>query len=134
MVPNGKLADATINNLGTRRHRLMKTTLVLDYGTTPEQLTELTTGLRELVAEIPNSVPDRTYVGINALGERGIEVGLNCYLNTQSATEERTARQNFLLGILRLVEQLGIKVAAQMPAMPSSLPMVTAAPARSRRE
>ena len=31
VVPNGQLADATINNLGTRRHRLMKTTLVVDY-------------------------------------------------------------------------------------------------------
>ena len=135
VVPNGQLADATINNLGTRRHRLMKTTLVVDYSTRPEQLTELTTGLRDLVAEAPKSVKDRTRVGVNALGERGIEVGLSCYLDTQSGTEERTARQELLLAILRLVERLGIKIAAQPPATQVSLPMWrAAAPTRSARE
>jgi MscS family membrane protein len=133
IVPNGKLADATINNLGTRRHRLVKTTLVVDYSTTPGQLTALTTGLRDLVASIPKMMQDRTYVGVSALGERGIEVGLTCYLDTQSATEERTARQDLLLGILRLVERLGIRVAAQPQATQVSLPAVTAAPARGAR-
>jgi small-conductance mechanosensitive channel len=110
VVPNGKLADATINNLGTRRHRLMKTTLVVDYRTAPDRLTELTVGLRDLLAENPKTVHDRTYVGIDALGEHGIEVGLACYLDTQSATEERMAKQELLLGILRIVERLGIRL------------------------
>jgi len=32
-VPNGKLADATVNNLGTRRHRVARAKLLAAHGT-----------------------------------------------------------------------------------------------------
>ena len=43
VVPNGKLANSTINNLGTRRHRLLKTQFIVTAGGTPRNWTYLPT-------------------------------------------------------------------------------------------
>ena len=69
-------------------------------------------GLRNLVTQNPKVVHDRTQIGINALGELGIEVGLACYLDTRTAAEERDAKEGLLMGVLWLAERLGIKLGA----------------------
>ena len=84
---------------------LVNTTLVVEYGTTSDQLIALTNGLREFVGRHPKVVPDRTHAAVHALREYGIEVGLSMYLDTHTAHEERAVRQELLVGVLHLVEQ-----------------------------
>jgi len=52
VVPNGKLADATVNNLGTRRHGVFKAKLLVTYATVPDVLAAFMDGLMALATGI----------------------------------------------------------------------------------
>jgi MscS family membrane protein len=107
-VPNGKLADATVNNLGTRRHRLCDLKSLLAYGTTSKQVDDFVMELANVVASVPSSVPSRTLISVNAMTTDGIELGLICYLDVATQAQELSARTTLNMGILRLAEKLGI--------------------------
>lgn len=112
VVPNGKLADASINNWGTRRHRLSKAKLLLGYGGTPKQLDEFIAGLREMLLATPEVVDRRTQIGVTNLSERGIEVDVTFYLDAPTLTEERRINHTLLLQIISLAESLGLRLGA----------------------
>jgi MscS family membrane protein len=126
VVPNGKPADATIANLGSRNHRLLNTALVAQYDTPSDQLIALTNGLREFVGRHPKVVPGRTHAAVHALRDYGIEVGLSVYLDTHTAHEERAVRQELLVGVLRLVERLGVKLGTMPAGFRLTVPSVQA--------
>jgi len=107
-VPNGKLADATLNNLGTRRHRLCDLKSLLAYGTTAKQVDDFVAELANVVASLPASVPSRTLISVNAMTTDGIELGLICYLDVATQAEELSARTTLNMGMLRLAEKLDI--------------------------
>ena len=54
VVPNGKLADMPVNNLGARRRRTFTSTLLVTSGATPDRLTALTEGIRQLHRRQPH--------------------------------------------------------------------------------
>jgi small-conductance mechanosensitive channel len=107
-VPNGKLADATVNNLGTRRHRLCDLKILLAYGTTSAQVDNFVSELSAVVASLPASVASRTLISVNAMTVDGIELGLTCYLDVATQADELSARTALNMGILRAAEKLGI--------------------------
>ena len=115
VVPNGKLSDATVNNLGTRRTRLVKTSLSLNYATTPGQLETFMAGLLELVGQVAMTVPGQTQVGLSGLTPDGIGVQLTCYLDVRTGAEERASTDALLLGALRLAQRMGIALGKQEP-------------------
>lgn len=115
VVPNGKLSDATVNNLGTRRTRLVKTSLPLNYATTPSQLEAFMAGLLELAGQVSMTVPGHTQVRLSGLTPDGIGVELTCYLDARTGADERASTDALLLGALRLAERLGIALGKQEP-------------------
>ena len=108
VVPNGKLADSTINNLGTRRHRLVTSKLTLGWSAEPDAIEELIAGIREIVSARPEFASDRTMVGATGLGLDGIEVEFSCYLSVRTAREERAAKHALMLEVLRLARRLDL--------------------------
>lgn len=116
VVPNGKLADATINNLGTRRRRLAKLKLLLPYDAAPATLDAFMAELAQAANAVPEVQQERTQVGVSALGPEGIEVELTTYLNVRSAVEERAAKNRLALDVLRLAERMGIRLGDQPPS------------------
>jgi MscS family membrane protein len=108
IVPNGKLADATINNMGTRRHRLAQASLTLPFTVLPERVTEFIEKLRATLAASPHVVDDRTQLGVSSLSSSGTQVDLTCYLDVASSEEERAVKQALMLDIFRLGDQMGI--------------------------
>ena len=106
IVPNGKLADATINNWGSRRHRLVGVKLLVAYGTKPEQLGAFVAKLRNVVADSVYGVSDRTHIGVTGLGETGIQVELSTYVEASDLGAEWSAKQSLMLDILRLAERM----------------------------
>jgi MscS family membrane protein len=110
VVPNGKLADASIDNWGNRKHRLLRAALILGYGATPARLESFLAELWELIAGSPGIVAERTQVGIGGLGESGITVDLTTYLDVATLIEEHARKNTLLLDILRLAERLGIAI------------------------
>ena len=117
VVPNGKLADATINNLGTRRHWLTKLTLPLAISTSATALDAFMTALVQAANAVPGVVGGRTQVGVGALGPDGIEVELATYLATRSLAEEQAAKNALALVALHLAERMGVHIGEPMAIM-----------------
>ncbi len=115
-VPNGKLADATVNNLGTRRHRLFDIRPMLTYGTSAAQVEAFVADLPEVAANIGPAVPGRTQASVTNVTPDGIEVRLTCYLDTLVLADELAAKTALTLGVLRLAERLGIALGKQARA------------------
>ena len=114
-VPNGKLVDSTINNLGTRRHRLVTLQLVVTGGATPEKLDAFTAAVRERVTGDGAFVGNRTDVGVSTVGPNGIEMTLTGYLNVSTGSAENAARHALLLDLVRLARQHGLRLGTGMP-------------------
>ena len=110
VLPNGKLSDATINNLGTRRHRLTSATLVLPYSMTPEAVSDFVAAMKDLVEAIPEAAPGRTDVSVTALTSGGVQVDLSCYLQVGSGASEKIVRQSLMLDLIRLGDRMGVPV------------------------
>ena len=107
-VPNGKLVDSTINNLGTRRHRLVKLQLLVTAGGTPEKLEAFTAALRQRIANDQAFVASHTVVGVAGIGQTGITVDLTTYVELSSDSAESAARHALLLDVVRMAEQSGL--------------------------
>lgn len=116
IVPNGKLSDATVNNLGTRRFHLNSAKLPLPYATSVPQIEALVSGVKDLVAEIPESTPERTSVSVSALSQDGIEVTLKYGLDVRNGANETEIVNRLMMNILRLCERLGIRNGGAMQA------------------
>ena len=113
-VPNGKLVDSTINNLGTRRHRLVKLQLLVTAGGTPEKLEAFTAALRQRIADDQAFVASRTDVGVAAIGQTGITVDLTTYAGVSTDSAETAARHALLLDVVRLAETSGLTLGSGM--------------------
>jgi MscS family membrane protein len=114
VVPNGKLSDSTINNLGTRRHRLVKAQLLVTAGGTPERIDAFADAVRERINGDAAFVASRTDVGVSAITETGIELELTTYLDVPSTSAERAARHSLLLDVIRLAEDHGLVLGSGM--------------------
>ncbi len=113
IVPNGKLSDAIVNNLGTRRYHLNSAKLPLPYSTSVPQLEALISGVRDLVAAIPQAAQDRTSVAVSSLGPEGIELMLAYGLDANRGGNETEIVNRLMLNILKLCERLGIRASRE---------------------
>ena len=117
-VPNGKLADATVNNLGTRRHRVTKAKLLVAHGTGAEQLTAFMGGLSLLAADVPHVQPGSVQVGGASITPDGIELDLACFLDVRSASDERADKTALMIGVLRLADRMRVRLGDADSALP----------------
>ena len=112
IMPNGKLADAMVNNLGSRRYHQFQATLPLPYSTSAEQIESLLAGVRDLVAGLPQAAPDRTSVSVSGLKATGIELAVKYGLDSSKGGNETDITNTLTLDILRLCERLGVHATA----------------------
>ena len=117
VVPNGKLADATVNNLGVRRTKAVNVSLLLSYATDAATLEAFMAGLAAVVERVPATVPGSAKIGVSGLEADGIGVNLGCALDVPTAAEERECRNALMLGVLRLAERLGVRLGDRTTAL-----------------
>jgi MscS family membrane protein len=116
IVPNGKLSDATINNLGTRRHRLVKATLVLPYSVPSTKVAAFKSALEDMLVEHEKVVSERASVGVKTLTSAGFELELTFYLDVASATDENETRHALMLAISTLAERMHVTLGEAVAA------------------
>jgi len=73
-VPNGRLADMVIDNMGARIYRRFVIRLSVTYDTPPELLEAYVQGLRDLVTAHPDTRKDYFHVYVNDLSSSAIEI------------------------------------------------------------
>ena len=110
-VPNSKFTSAIVDNMGRRKFRRLRTTLGLEYDSTPAQVTAFCEGVRELIRLHPNTRKDLYHVYFNNFGDNSLDVLLLCFMECSDYGAELQERQSLYLGIMQLAERLGVSFA-----------------------
>ncbi len=110
-VPNGKLADSTIDNHGLRQYRRFYTQIALTYDTPPHLIETFVNGLRKIVEEHPKTRKDYYNIYFNDMASFSLNVMFYIFFAVPNWPEELKARHEVLLEIMKLAEELGINFA-----------------------
>ena len=112
-VPNGKLVDMVVDNLGMRQFRRYKAFINLTYDTPVELIEMYVNGLRKIVEMHPQTRAEENEIHVNEMTASSINILFNVFFSSASWTEELKARQEIILETIRLAEVLGVKFAFQ---------------------
>lgn len=126
-VPNGKISDMMVNNMGMRKFRRFNTTLGLEYGTPAEKIQLFVEGLKQIVLEHPSTRKDYYEIHLNGFGAYSIDVLFYIFFEVPNWSEELKARQDVLFKVLELASSLDVSFAfpsqtlhiGSMPELPS---------------
>ncbi len=110
-VPNGKLADTSIDNHGLREFRRFFMHIAITYDTPPDLIEVFVEGLRKIVAEHPKTRKDFYLVEFNEMGDFSLKIIFYIFFAVPTWTEELRHRHEILIEIVRLAEKLGVRFA-----------------------
>jgi MscS family membrane protein len=110
-VPNGKLADSTIDNHGLRQYRRFFMHISITYDTPPDLIEVFVEGLRKIVDRHPNTRKDFYIVEFNDMGDFALKIMFYIFFAVPTWPEELRARHEVLVEIVRLAEKIGIRFA-----------------------
>lgn len=114
VVPNGKLSDAAIKNLGLRKHGNLSTTLIVSGGGTPEKIMAFIQDITTRLAQDPLFAGPETEVNINGITGNGIQIDLSANVNTLSSVTQNAAVHRLYLDILRMAADHGLSLGRGM--------------------
>ncbi|RIW18846.1 mechanosensitive ion channel family protein [Algoriphagus lacus] len=110
-VPNGKIADAVIDNHGLRQYRRYTTNLTLTYDTPPALIEEFVKGLREIVLVHPKTRKDFFTIYFNNLSSYSQDVLFTIFFEVPTLPDELQARHEILVQVVKLARALGVRFA-----------------------
>jgi MscS family membrane protein len=110
-IPNGKLADARIENFAVRDRLRLFCVLQLVYGTTAAQLRQVVAGVERALAEHPKLYPEGLSVRFVNIGASSLDVEVSAWLATADWGEFTRLRQDLFLRFLEVVEGAGTQLA-----------------------
>jgi MscS family membrane protein len=110
-VPNGKLADSTIDNHGLREFRRFFFHIAITYDTPPDLIEVFVEGLRKIVDTHPKTRKDFYIVEFNDMGDFSLKIMFYIFFAVPTWPEELKARHQVLIEIVRLAEKLGVRFA-----------------------
>ena len=129
-VPNARMVDSGVDNMGLRRWRRYKTTLGLAYHTSTDQIQAFVEGIRAMIRANPNMRRDYYIVEFHGFGPSSLDILVYCFIDAEDWNAELRTRHVFNLDIMRLTEELGIEFAfptqtvhiAALPGQPQAFP------------
>ncbi len=110
-VPNGRMADSTIDNHGMRQYRRYYTQIAVTYDTPPELIDTFVQGLRKIVETHPDTRKDYYNVFLNDLGSSSLNIMFYIFFEVPDWTAELKARHEVILEIIKLAKALGVNFA-----------------------
>jgi MscS family membrane protein len=110
-VPNGKLADATIDNHGLRQFRRFFMHIAVTYDTPPALIEVFVEGLRKIVDRHPKTRKDFYIVEFNDMGDFSLKIMFYIFFAVPTWPEELRARHEVLIEVVKLAEKLGVRFA-----------------------
>jgi MscS family membrane protein len=110
-VPNGVLADRTIDNHGLRTYRRFYTTLAITYDTPPRLIEVFIEGLNKIVAEHPHTRKDKYHIFMNEFGAFSLDIMFYIFFLAPNWALELQYRHEIILKILELAEKLNVRFA-----------------------
>lgn len=110
-IPNSVLAKDIITNWSKMGKRRITYSLGLTYNTTPQQLTECITRLRQMLKDHPEVHPETIYVYFEKFGENSLDIFLYFFTKTTNWQKHLETREDINLKIMDILKDLGLKVA-----------------------
>jgi len=110
-IPNGKLADMTIDNMGKREYRRYSTNIAITYDTPPELIDAFVEGLKRIVALHPKTRKDFYQIHLNSFGDSSLNILFYIFFKVADWTEELEARHQVMNEVIRLANTLGVRFA-----------------------
>lgn len=110
-VPNGRLADSSIDNHGLREFRRFFMHIAITYDTPPDLIEVFVEGLRKIVDNHPKTRKDFYIVEFNEMGDFSLRIMFYVFFAVPTWPEELKTRHEVLLEIVRLAERLGVRFA-----------------------
>jgi MscS family membrane protein len=110
-IPNGNIANTALTNKGVRVFRLFETMLGVTYDTNPDLIETFIEKLKKMIIDDPRVTNDDFYIALNGLGPSSLDILFRVYLNTSDYAGEIKIKEDLILNILRMAEELGVSFA-----------------------
>ncbi len=110
-VPNARMTDTDVDNMGIRRWRRYKTTLGLDYRSTTNQVQAFVEGVRAIIRANPQMRKDYYMVEFHGFGPSSLDILVYCFIDAPTWNAELRTRHVLNLDIMRLAEQIKVEFA-----------------------
>ncbi len=110
-VPNSKVVNSIVDNMGQRKYRRMKHMLSLRYDTDPDRIQAFVDGVQGLILKNPAMRHDYFEIHLNRFSDSSVDVLVYCFFRVPDWHAELSERHNFLLSILRLAKEIGVDFA-----------------------
>jgi MscS family membrane protein len=104
-IPNGKLADMSIESFAARDRFRLACVLGLVYETREEQLRRILAGCEQALRAHPAIWPDAVVVRFAGFGDSSLNVEVMCWFVTKDWAGFQVAREEVLLSFMRVVEE-----------------------------
>jgi len=109
-IPNGKLADMTIDNMGKREMRRFLTRITIPYDTQPDKISAFTTGIKQIALNQEYVVKEKVEASLYDFAEGYLVIRISCYFNCPTFIDELSARDIIISDLLKLASTLEIKM------------------------
>ncbi|SHM54451.1 MscS family membrane protein [Cyclobacterium lianum] len=110
-IPNGKIADATVDNHGLRQYRRFYSTITITYDTPPELIEVFVEGLKRIVQQHPKTRKDYYNIYLNNLSAYSLDIMFYVFFEVPTWPEELKAREDLILAAIRLANKLEVRFA-----------------------
>jgi MscS family membrane protein len=110
-VPNAKVANETIDNMGQRANRRVKATIGVTYDTPPETLQAFVEDIRAHLNSNPAVAEGTREVHLASMGASSLDVMLYFFLDVPGWSQELDERAKIYMEIMRLAEKHGVSFA-----------------------
>lgn len=125
-IPNSKISEADINNIGLRVYRRYKTELGVRYDTPPELIESFIDGIKRIIALHPSTKSQAYNVDFIAFGDSSLKILVNVYFKGLDWGQEQESKHILHMAILKLAAVLGVEF-----AFPSSTLMIEELPGQA---
>ena len=110
-VPNARMTDTAVNNMGQRTWRRYYTTVGIAYHTDPDRIQAFVEGIRATVRSNPNMRHDYYIVELHSFGDSALNIMVYTFIGASNWNEELRTRHVFNLDIIRLANELQVEFA-----------------------
>ena len=110
-VPNARITDTEVNNMGRRTWRRYSTTLGLSYQTDPDRIQAFVEGVRAIIRANPKMRHDYYIVEFTTFADSSLNIMVYTFFDAVDWNDEMRSRHVFNLDILRLAERLEVEFA-----------------------
>ena len=110
-VPNARISDTAIDNMGLRTWRRYSTTLGIAYHTDPDRVQAFVEGIRAIIQANPHTRKDYYLVEFHSYGASSLNIMVYCFFGVPDWNAELRARHVLNLDIMRLAKELQVDFA-----------------------